>query len=157
MARQVKCPYCEDTLDKDEAHSYKKRYYHQECFETWQQESEHRNSLIEYIMELYNLDAPTGMMLKQVKDFKEQYNYQYKGMELTLRFFHETMGRSVLEDSGIGIIPYYYEKAKKHHIMKMKVQESLENHEEKQRKTVEVYSPKHSYKKKVEQIDISSL
>lgn len=154
----VKCPYCEQKLDKDEAHEYKKRYYHEDCFNTWKSESEDRNSLIDYIMELYNLDSPTGLMLKQIKEFHEDMKYKYKGMELALRYFHETLGNVVQEGTGIGIIPYIYEEAKKHYIQKQKVEESIESFNgDVEVKVVEIASPQFTYKKKVSQIDISSL
>lgn len=157
MARQVKCPYCELKLDKEEAHIYKKRYYHVKCFEAWRTEVEHRKELLEYICELYHLEAPTGMMLKQIKEFQEDYKYKLKGIELALKYFHDTLGNSVQEGAGIGIVPFVYEEAKKHYVMKMKVEESVENSAPKEVKTVEVYSPKFTYKSKVQQIDISSL
>lgn len=158
MARLVKCPYCEQKLDKEEAYEYKKKYYHEECFDIWRSESEHRRELIDYICNLYNLDAPTGMMLKQIKEFHEDFKYKYKGMELALRYFHETLGNSVQEGSGIGIIPYIYNDAKKHYMMKMKVEQSLEEMEtEVETKVIEVSSPNFTYQKKVKHIDISSL
>ncbi len=158
MARLVKCPYCESQLPKDEAVEYKKRYYHESCFNTWRQEAEHRKELIEYILELYKLEAPTGMMLKQIKEFQEDFKYKLKGIELALRYFYETLGNPVQEGSGIGIVPYVYEDAKKHYIMKMNVKESLKDIEKDvEQKVVVVQSPQFTYQKKVKQIDISSL
>lgn len=158
MAREVKCPYCETKLDKNDAIEYKKRYYHEECFETWRREADHRKELIEYICQLYGLDAPTGMMLKQIKEFQEEYNYKLKGIELALRYFHETLGNPVQEGAGIGIVTYVYEDAKRHYMRKMKVEESLENIEKNiEKKVVTVQSPQFTYQKKVKQIDISCL
>lgn len=81
MGRQVKCPYCETKLDKDSAIPYKKRYYHEKCFNTWKQEADHRKELIQYICNLYGLTSPTGMMLKQIKEYQEEYGYKLKGIE----------------------------------------------------------------------------
>jgi hypothetical protein len=158
MARQVKCPYCENHLDKDDAYEYKKKYYHVECFNKWQKDKEHRQELIDYICKLYRVATPSGMMLKQIKDFQTDYKYTLKGIELSLRYFHETLGNSVQDGAGIGIVPYVYEDAKRHYIMKMKVEESLnqvENNVEK--KVITVQSPQFTYHKKISQIDISSL
>lgn len=158
MARQVKCPYCEGYLNKEDAHEHKKKYYHVECFETWRMEADHRKELIEYICELYGLESPTGMMLKQIKDFQTDYKYKLKGIELALRYFHETLENSVQQGAGIGIVPFIYEDAKRHYIMKKKVEQSVENFENDiEIKTVEVPSPKFTYRSKVKQIDISSL
>lgn len=157
MSRQVKCPRCEKKLSKSESYPYKKRYYHPECFEEWQRESQDRKDLISYICQLYRLDAPTGMILKQIKEFKEELKYKYKGMELALRYFHETLGNPIQERTGIGIIPFVYEDAKKHFITRMNVQESVKNMKQEEVKVVGVVSPKSTYRSKVKPIDISSL
>jgi hypothetical protein len=159
MSRLVKCPYCEEKLPKEEAYAYKKKYYHPKCFQEWEQQKEHRKELIEYICQLYKLDAPTGMILKQIKEFQEEYGYKLKGMELALRYFYETLGNPVREGDGIGIIPYVYEEAKKHYIMKKRVEESVKEYMslDKQPKIVEINSPKFTYTKKSRMIDISSL
>ncbi|MCA1027026.1 hypothetical protein LCM23_13070 [Cytobacillus kochii] len=157
MGRQVKCPYCERKLDKDESYEYKKRYYHVECFEEWNQEKTHREELLSYVCNLYKMDAPTGMMLKQIKDFQTDYKYKLKGMELALRYFHDTLGNSVVEGAGIGIIPFVYEDAKKHYIQLSKVEESVENTTPKKTRVVEVQSPTFNYTSKIHKIDITSL
>ena len=159
MGRMVKCPFCEQKLNKDEAYTYKKRYYHVQCFKTWQRESVERKELIDYICKLYGLETPTGMMLKQIKDFHDDYKYKYKGMELALQYFHETLGNPIQEGGGIGIIPYVYEDAKKYYVMKLKVEQSVKKIGDKQNngKTVEVESPKFTYKRNIQSIDISSL
>jgi hypothetical protein len=155
MARMVKCPYCEQKLDKDEAHEYKKKYYHQNCFNEWQQESEHRKQLIEYICKLFRIEAPTGMILKQIKDYQADYKYKLKGMELALRYFHETLGNPVQQGSGIGIIPFVYEDAKKHYVKQMKITESLQNLDKNEEITVYIDPNKNQRKSK--KIDITAI
>lgn len=158
MAKLVKCPYCENKLDKDESVEYKKRYYHPECLETQQMEGQHYKELINYICELHGLDRPTGMMLKQIKEQKEDLGYKYKGMELALRYFYETLGNLVQEGTGIGIIPFVYEEAKKHYVTKLKVEQSVDNVKLTKKKRVVVQSPNSTYKKrKIKHIDIGSL
>ncbi len=159
MGRLVKCPYCEQKLDKDEAFTYKKRYYHEQCFKTWQRESVDRKELIDYICKLYGIETLTGMMLKQIKDFHEEYHYKYKGMELALRYFFETLNNQIQDGTGIGIIPFVYEDAKNYYVMKMKVEKSVQKVGDKQNKekVIEIESPKFTYKKNIQPIDISSL
>jgi hypothetical protein len=159
VGRLVKCPYCQEQLDKDEAILHNKRYYHEHCFKIWQQEKEHYKELIAYICELYRINEPTGMIYKQIKSFKEISHYKYKGMELALRYFHETLNNPVKEDTGIGIISYVYEEAKKHYLMKLQVEKSVENNKDLhiQNKVITVDSPPFTYKKKTKKIDIGSL
>lgn len=117
----VKCPKCKKENEKSETMQIGTRYYCLECGEQRQEEIDKHNDgwdeLFEYICKLYGIKKPTPMMFKQIKDFRvEPYEFTNKGMYLTLKYYHELLGNSVLEGSGIGIIPYYYEKAKKHYI-----------------------------------------
>lgn len=156
MARRVKCPYCENYLDKDDAIPYKKRYYHKQCFETWKMEAEHRKELIKYICELYKIEAPTGMMLKQIKEFQEEYKYKLKGIELALRYFHETLGNPVREGDGLGIVPFIYEKAKKDYLQKKAIEESVKSAiNQKQRERIVVIKKQSRRNTKI--VDISTL
>jgi len=155
MGRQVKCPYCETQLDKDEAYSYKKKYYHENCFKLWNSEKEHRKSLIEYICKLYKIDVPNGMILKQIKDFQEEYKYKLSGIELALRYFYETLGNHVQEGAGIGIVPFVYEEAKQHYIKQMKISESIINLNKAEEKTV--FIDLNQSKRKSRSIDIAAI
>ncbi|ARC58807.1 hypothetical protein P5637_06965 [Bacillus paralicheniformis] len=156
MARRVKCPYCETYLDKDDAIPYKKRYYHQNCFNTWKMEAEHRKELIKYICELYKIDAPTGMMLKQIKEFQEEYKYKLKGIKLTLRYFHETLGNPVREGDGLGIVPFIYEEAKADYLQKKAIEESVEEAKKHKQKESIVIIKKQN-RKNIKIVDISTL
>lgn len=153
MGRMVKCPYCEEKLDKDEAHEYKKRYYHQKCFTTWQREGNEYNELMDYISKLYSVDFPSIMIKKQVKDLKDE-GYKYKGMELALRYFFDTLGNRVQENAGVGIIPYVYEEAKSNYLKQKKIAESIDNLKEKE---VTVYINTNQSKRKNKKIDISAI
>jgi hypothetical protein len=155
VARLVKCPYCETQLQKEEAYEYKKKYYHVKCFNEWQQEKEHRQQLIDYICKTFRIDAPTGMILKQIKDFQTDYKYKLKGMELALQYFHETLGNPVQQGSGIGIIPFVYEDAKNHYIKQQKIAESLQNLESNEEVTV--YIDPNKNKRKSKKIDITAI
>jgi hypothetical protein len=130
----VQCRYCKEQVDKSEAKVIgKSTYYHSDCLITKQKEEEKKQKnanefkdLIAYICELYKLDAPTGMILKQIKEYREEpYNYKLSGIKLSLQYFYETMNNEVPNDVGIGIVPYVYEEAKKHYLMKRKVEKSI--------------------------------
>ena len=119
MARKVKCPMCNKMNEKEYTIKISGRYYCKECGEKRQIEisknTDGWNELYEYICSLYGIKEPTGMMFKQLKEFRDKpYNYTNTGMLLTLKYFYGTLGNEVLEDTGLGIIPYCYEQAKKH-------------------------------------------
>ena len=126
MARLPKCPDCkEDVVDKDKATKISGRWVCEKCLEIRKGKQDERQVLYDYIAKLFNIEYPTIWMKKQVKDFKEDYNYTYKGMELTLRYWTETLGNSMHEAKGIGIVPYIYDEAKEFFIAKMDVNNSV--------------------------------
>jgi len=157
MGRQVKCPYCETKLDQDDAVSHQKRYYHPGCLEAKKNEAQDYKDLIEYICNLYDLKAPTGMILKQIKEYQTDLKYKIKGIELALRYFHETEENPVREGDGIGIVPFVYERAKQHYMTIRSVENSLENYEVAETRTVSVPSPKPKKMLRRTAIDMNSL
>lgn len=157
MGRLVKCQYCEDKVDKDVAHVYKKRNYHEKCFQKWEQEGQDYESLKSYICEIYRLDYPTGLILKQIKNYKEENQYKYKGMELALRYFYETLDNRAREGDGIGIIPYVYEEAKSHYIKQMKIADSIKNTDNTAVEEIVVHINPVTNKRNSKKIDISAI
>lgn len=131
--KQMKCPRCDDTVTKHKAiHHTNGRYYHQVCFDEWRNTADTRGQLISYVMELYEVKQPTGVMLMQIKRFHEEFNYKYKGMELSLRYFYEILGNKVRDGDGLGIIPYIYEEATEQYMRQIEIDKSLadpKNHE----------------------------
>lgn len=154
MGRLVKCQYCEDKVDKDIAYVYKKKNYHEACFKQWEQEKTDRESLVNYICEKYHLDYPTGMIQSQIKTYHTENKYKYKGMELALRYFYDTLGNRPQDGQGIGIIPYVYEDAKAHYIKQKKIAESISVTGVIEELTVEIDT---SIKRKKNHIDIDSI
>ncbi|MGG3890234.1 hypothetical protein [Metabacillus fastidiosus] len=152
MGRKVKCPHCQEKVDKDEAHPHQKRYYHPKCFEIKQRESQDYNELLEYVSELYK-DLPLILIKKQIKEMKDE-GYKYKGMELALKYFYETLGNRVQENTGVGIIPYVYEEAKAHYLKQRRIAESIDKLESKE---LTVYIKTEKEKRKSKKIDISAI
>ena len=89
---------------ENESIVYKNRHYCESCLELKKEEQERKDTknddwveLYEYIVELYG-HSPTGMMFKQLGEYrKPPYEYTNKGMYLTLKYFYETMGNSVID------------------------------------------------------------
>lgn len=156
MGRQVKCPICKVSLDKDDSVTHGKRYYHPKCHAAWQNEGNEYKDLMTYISELHNIEYPSMIIKKQVKDLKVD-GYRYKGMELALRYFYETLDNRVREGDGVGIIPYVYEEAKNHYIMMRRIEKSVKDIVGEKSKIVHVSSPNSTYIKKSKKIDIGTL
>ena len=133
-----KCPICGKKDQPDKMVKIGDRYYHLgECenkkIETDNQkglDKEDWDKLFKYICELYNIDCPTGFMFKQLKTYREDYQYTNNGIYLTLKYYYETLENEVLEDTGLGIVPYYYEQAKKHNTDIWDIEDSLDDFNE---------------------------
>lgn len=124
MARLPKCPVCEYQVDKETQKHVKHsgKTYHENCFQKFEMQKQHRIDLHAYICELYRIPTVNGYMLKQIKEFQETYKFTLKGIELALRFFHDINGNQISDGNdyktrGIGIVPFVYEDAKTHYIL----------------------------------------
>ncbi len=119
----IKCFKCKKDIPKAEAIKKTNKYYCECC----NKEAEDYKELIDYICnDLYKIKAPTGLMIKQIKDFKEKYNFSNSGIMFTLKYYYEILENKILEDAGLGIVPYYYEKAKNHYTYKFILEEYIE-------------------------------
>lgn len=117
MARLKKCyGTCNGKYYDEDLHKIGDKNYCLPCYNTKMQEKKDREALIECIKQYYNVTYPTGMQLKQIKEYKEQKEYKYKGMLLTLKYCKEVLGMEFNYKMGIGIIPHYYDKARAHWI-----------------------------------------
>jgi len=117
--RKSKCCLCGESFYKEELTIRSGKKYCDKCLEIHiQQIKENRSDwdlLFEYICERYQIIKPTGMMFQQMKQYKQEYNYTDIGMYYTLKYYYEVLENEVLDGSGLGIIPYFYDKAKKHY------------------------------------------
>lgn len=136
MGKKVKCPVCNTMNDKEETVAYGNRYYCKTCYEEKEQSVDGYKRLVSYICRLYNINKPTGMMLKQIKDFKNEYGFTDDGIYMTLRYYYELLDNKVLEGVGLGIVPYYYEKAKQQYLTLINVENMVENCEKDIERTV---------------------
>ncbi|PPB12931.1 hypothetical protein [Brevibacillus laterosporus] len=159
MARKPKCPKCDNEVEKDAAVKHSSKHYHEECYATFIRDRDDRKELIEYTCQLYKTKAPSGMILKQIKEFVEVYGYTYKGITLTLKYFHDTRGNQSREGDGIGIVPYKYEEAKKFFILKRNVERSVGELEGKaiKKRHIKIKSPSLKNVEWLPTIDISKL
>ena len=133
--RLVKCPACEAMNPKNEAIEHNKRYYCQPCYAektkpkprtTW-------DDLFDYIKQIYG-KVPTGMMYKQLKQYREEYGYTDGGMFYTLKFMYEIEKLEVQQEAGLGLMVYYYDEARRYYAELFRLQQvrdAFEPHEEK--------------------------
>lgn len=120
---KVTCVYCRQTFDRDKepfVQISERRYAHQACAEKIQrektQEEKDFESLLSYIHLLLKENYVEARIIKQIKTFRETYQYTYSGMIGTLAYWYEIKGNPIDKaNGGIGIIPYIYLEAKNYY------------------------------------------
>lgn len=123
MAHYVNCIYCGIRFNRDKEPTSQisaRRYAHKECTKNHEenkgQEEKDIEALEKYIMNLFHESYINARIRKQLKDFKEQYDFSYSGMLKTLIYWYEVKGNSTEKaNGGIGIIPYVYKDAEKYY------------------------------------------
>lgn len=127
MARLPACPDCGiDIVDKKQSKKISNRWVCFNCLEKREQIKTERQELYDLVAKLFFLKYPTGMMMKQIKDFKEDLEYTYKGMTLSLEYWTETLGNTMQNARGVGIIPFIYEDAKQFYIQKLELKKAVD-------------------------------
>lgn len=118
-AHYVTCIYCKERFNRDVESTVQvsaRRYAHKECADKFYvektQEEKDLEALEKYIKKLFNESYINARIRKQIKDYRQEYNYTYSGMLKTLIFWFEVKGNKTDKaNGGIGIIPYVYKQA----------------------------------------------
>lgn len=121
MAHIVTCYYCNERFDRDKEPFVQvsaRRYCHKKCAPKEKQvivnkQEQDYNNLIEYIKKLYKVPAVLPTVVKQIKEFKQQYGFTYTGIQKSLYWFYELKGNPTSKSNNtIGIVPYVYNDAR---------------------------------------------
>lgn len=123
MPRLSKCKDCGIELTKEQKHIYSNKTYCEKCYTIKIYERESYNKLISSICQYFNIQVPTGLILKQIKDFKEQFQYTYDGMIYCLWYITQIKNINLEIKYGITMIKYEYENSKEYFFQ----QESIKN------------------------------
>lgn len=97
MARLSTCKSCGKKLQPEEKYTHASKTYCKKCHEKIERESIEYKQLIEFICNNYKLDKPTGYILKQIKEFKTEYEYSYAAMTYTLWYCKEVLNKSFID------------------------------------------------------------
>lgn len=119
MAHIVTCIYCKKKFDRDKypfVQVSNRRYAHTECSMSDDQkkakEELDKEALNNYIMKLFNTSYVDARIQKQIKQYVDEYNFTYSGIQKALTYFFEIKGNSLEKaNGGIGIVPYVYKNA----------------------------------------------
>ena len=109
----TKCPVCGEFFRRDREPSieYKKRYYHEACFETLDSSVHDRVRLEQYIIDLRGYsEIPKGMKDQITRLTKK--GFTLSGILGSLVYYHEVLNKPVKMEYGIGIVEHVYEDAR---------------------------------------------
>lgn len=145
MGRVVaKCCICKKEAPKESRITIGGKNYCISCGQNKQKESEEYKRLVGMICYYYRIPAPSGYMVKQLKNFKEVNNYTYSGMEYTLWYCREILNKEFDIKYGLAIIGYEYHNAEQYFLQQCNIENSIKNYEEK----VKIIKVKHFKKTK---------
>lgn len=124
--KKVLCKICREKFYKDELIQISKsKRVCQKCNDTTQAEINQRKNLIDFICKGFRISAPTGQQLKSIKEFKE-LGYSYFEIQYTLYYIYCVLKKKP-EGTSLGLVPYYYEKAKEHHRLVENAKKTAQN------------------------------
>jgi hypothetical protein len=126
MSMKAHCVRCKNEVENETRIKYKNRYYCPECYKVMEEEKKENKStdsqqyrdLVAYICTTFNLEAPTGMILKQIQNYKKAYNYNYAGQAYTIWYCKEILNNFNKEQLmlyGIYVVKKYYDDAKNYY------------------------------------------
>lgn len=138
MAHNVKCTVCGKTFNRDRIQAVKtgaRRYAHYKCAPDGElvplEETGKDEDLIkleEYISQLLGDSYNYARVKKQIKEYKEQYDYTYSGILKTLIWWYEIKGNPKDKaQGGIGIVPFVYKDALNYYYSLYKAQQVNQN------------------------------
>ena len=158
MARLSTCNGCGKKLQPEEKYKHSSKTYCKECFRKFERESEEYKQLIKFICDNYELDEPTGFMLKQIKELKNDYGYSYLSMTYTLWYCKEVLNKSLVEKYGVALIKYYYDEAKEYYLQQERLKEQVDKLSDTAIKTKVIkHTSNNSNKKTASLIDLGNL
>ena len=134
MARSIKCKRCGKTLLPEERYKYDNNSYCVDCYKKVERDANEYKELMRYIFDIFHLDKANGLILKQIKKFRKEYNYPYAAMTYTLWYCKEILGKSFDIKYGIYIIEDYYNEACDFYIQQEKQKKQDKKNQKNQKK-----------------------
>ena len=121
--RMVKCKYCGKQFNRNAEPCIEvssRRYAHKSCAEQYlnsiSKDEKDYLELEKYIKKLFGLNVLTAKIKRQIKEYKEEYDYSYSGIQKTLYWWFEVRKNSLEKaNDGIGIVPYVYDECKNYY------------------------------------------
>lgn len=132
--------------------------YCKTCYDIRKEQAQEYKDLISDICTYFELDRPTGLIVKQVKDYKGELGYTNNGMRYTLWYCTAILNMRLEVKYGIAIVRYRYEEAERYFIQQERIRQSTINNDiEVKTKVVKIKTNRNKPKDTKFLIDISDL
>lgn len=137
-AKECMCEFChtgismgqEVTLPGD-------RFAHIDCYSKSEANGKSDyDKLFDYIMLVYNESFVDPAKQKSIKNMIDSYGFTHSGIHGTLVYLYEVLKKKPNDSNYLGIVPYYYTKAKEYYSELKRVKEVNSQ------KNIEDYKPK---------------
>lgn len=125
MARLSTCKLCNKQITKEEKYTYANKTYCIDCYNIKLQEKQDYDTLIGNICRYFDEDKPNGLILKQVKDYKENFDFCYSGMTYCLWYITEILNKKIDKKYGIALVKFEYENAKNYFTQQQNIKNSI--------------------------------
>lgn len=129
--RMSTCKGCGKQLAKGEKLTYSSKTYCKECYDEKIRNKEEYDDAVSRIHDYFNLGVLNTLILKQLKDYVEDYGYTYSGIIYCLWYITEIRKVKLEVKYGIAMVKYEYENAKRYFTEQNRIQNSvdkIENH-----------------------------
>lgn len=114
------------------------RFAHADCYSNLEVNGKSDyDKLFEYIMQLYDESFVDPAKQKSIKNMIDSYGFTHSGIHGTLVYIYEIKKMKPQESNYLGIVPYYYNKAKEYYeelkrIQQINSEKNIENYKPKQ-------------------------
>lgn len=131
--RVSRCSCCgKEITEKDDKFKFSNKTHCGKCYEMKLKNKEEYDDLVRRIHEYFNLGTINTMILKQIKNYTEDYNFTYGGIIYCLWYLTEVKKVQMDVKYGIAMVKYEYDNARRYFESMNKIQMSVdkvENHE----------------------------
>lgn len=125
MARLSICKNCGRKLQPEEKYIHASKTYCEECYQKILREGNEYKQLIEFICLNYEIERPTGLILKQIKDMKTDFGWSYAAMVYTLWYYKEILGKQLNEKYGVALVKHFYEEASNYYSQQEQIKNQM--------------------------------
>lgn len=126
MPRLALCKNCGEKLQPENKYMHASKSYCKKCYDKIIRDADEYKKLIEYICDNYQIEKPTGFIVKQIKDMKVEHGWTYAAMTYTLWYCKEILGKQFIVKYGVALIKHYYEEAEDYYTQQEKVKVQME-------------------------------